>query len=204
MGTLYCREGGGHEVKVRFKPTRGERYCPTHGVPMSEHNPDKPRKGLSRGGFSRESVAATQARQLFNRIVCLERCFYSDRTQEDEPRREGHVCTYPLDAHHLVEKQWIKRYFGDLPEAEFLAILHNPLIGCPLCRAGHDAVKTLLIYWEELRVECIEFCEEVDRRYGDVPLPGGGKRPSMLARLEHECPKREEVANTAPPERSTQ
>jgi hypothetical protein len=166
--------------------------------PMKRGGALKRGSGLKRTGslrrtVRRETAAERRARLHFNHVVCEDRsCFYAELIDCDDLqlRRPGHECDGVLDAHHLVEKQWIKQYFGDLPEDKLLTILFSPLIGCPLCRLGHSQVKTLHVYRDELTEECIEFCEDVDRRYGDVPMPGGAKRPSMLARLEQECPRR--------------
>jgi hypothetical protein len=173
MGWKWCPDGE-HKQKVAFQPTAGERRCSVHGCDLRPM-PKKPGRAL---GADR-SDAETKARQRFNREVRDKECFYSERI-DGEARRGGHVCTYPLDAHHLVEKQWIRREFGDLPEDELLAILYAPQIGAPLCRAGHEGVKRLRIHWHEVSDECKLFCLEVDRRYGD-------NHPSMFERLRLEC-----------------
>lgn len=173
MGMKWCPDGE-HEEKVAFQPTAGERNCPKHGCPLRPL-PKKPGRQL---GADR-SAAETKARQHFNREVRARSCFYAD-TIEGEKRRMGHECTYPLDAHHLVEKQWIRREFGDLPEDELLAILYDPRLGAPLCRAGHEGVKRLRIHWHEISDECKLFCREVDKKYGH-------NRPSMYERLRREC-----------------
>lgn len=169
----WCPEGE-HAVKVAFKPTAGERRCPEHQCDLKPL-PKKPGRAL---GADR-SAAETRARQRFNDEVRANPCFYSERV-DGEARRRGHVCTYPLDAHHLVEKQWIRREFGDLPEDELLAILYSPQIGAPLCRAGHEGVKRLRIRWHELSDECKLFCRWVDETYG-------ASHPSMYERLRLEC-----------------
>lgn len=173
MGQLYCPEGE-HEVKVRFQPSAGERYCPEHGCSLRP----LPKKtgGL---GSRRESPQEAAARKHFNAVITAKRCFYSERV-DGEARRPGHVCTYPLDAHHVVEKQWLRREFGDLPEDELIAIVFNPVIGAPLCRAGHENVKRLRIHWHELSDECKLYCQEIDERYGD-------NHPSMYQRLRLEA-----------------
>jgi hypothetical protein len=173
MGTKWCPEGE-HEVTVAFQPSAGERNCPIHRCGLRAL-PKKQGRAL---GADR-SEAETKARQHFNREVRARECFYSDLI-DGEKRRPGHVCTYPLDAHHLVEKQWIRREFGDLPEDELLAILYDPRIGAPLCRAGHEGVKRLRIHWHEVSDECKLFCREVDERYG-------ADHPSMYERLRREC-----------------
>jgi hypothetical protein len=173
MSKLWCLEGE-HEVKVAFQPSAGERFCPTHGVHL-QPLPKKP-SGL---GARRESTEETAARQHFNREVTAERCFYSEEIG-GEKRRPGHECTYPLDAHHIIEKQWIRREFGDLPKDELLAILFVPAIGAPLCRGGHENVKRLRILWHEVSDACKLFCRWVDDTYGD-------SHPSMYERLKLEC-----------------
>jgi hypothetical protein len=157
------------------------------GGPLKRGKPLKRTSGLKRRRRP-ESSAAKAARLAFNENVCAEPCFFADYTEAGEPRRPGHVCDGPKDAHHLIEKQWIKRYFGDLPEDELLEILFATIIGCPLCRYGaHEPVtrKTARIYFDELDPDLIDFCIRIDERYA---LPS---RPSILARLEIECPKRE-------------
>ena len=157
------------------------------GKPLERGAPLKRGKPLKRRR-QRETPAAKAARDAFNAAVTTERpCFFADVTEADEPRRPGHVCDGPLDAHHLIEKQWIKRYFGDLPKDELLEILFATIIGCPLCRYGaHEPVtrKTARIYFDELDDDLIDFCRRVDERYAE------DWRPSMLARLEVECPRR--------------
>jgi len=173
MGMKWCPDGE-HEVKVAFQPTAGERDCPKHGCALRP----LPKKAGRQLGADRSSEE-TKARQHFNQEVRANPCFYSEML-DGERRRRGHECTYPLDAHHLVEKQWIRREFGDLPEDELLAILYDPRIGAPLCRAGHEGVKRLRIHWHELSDECKLFCRWVDEQYGD-------SHPSMYERLKLEC-----------------
>jgi len=167
MGFLYCPEGK-HEVKVAFQPKPGERYCPDHGC----HLQPLPKKPSANLGGRRESGAETRARQRFNRAVCRRPCFF-------QRHREGHRCAFPLDPHHLVPKEWMRREL-DLPEDELIAVMYDPVIGAPLCRAAHQAVeaRTDFIYWDELELEAVEFCE----------------RHGMLGRLELESPQREAVA----------
>jgi hypothetical protein len=71
---------------------------------------------------------------------------------------------------------------GVLPEEQFVAILHNPKIGAPLCRKAHDAIeaKADRIYWEDLSDECLEYV-------GSLP-------DFCLIELERLCPKREPAA----------
>jgi hypothetical protein len=193
MAKLWCPEGK-HEVPVAFQPSAGERWCPEHeGV----HLQPKPKKAS--GGFraSNETPHRRAAREAFNRAVKQHRCFYSAyRTLDGKARRAGHHCSYPLDAHHIVEKSWIEDNYRDLPEEELLKILFDPRIGAPLCRGGHDAVKSLHIYWDELEPECIEFCSEVDAQWLDVPAPAGYQRKSMYEELRRACPVREAGVST--------
>ena len=194
MPKLYCNVGD-HEVKVSSQRHRGERFCPEH--------PDCELRQLPKKKGTRASIKNTaaygRANQAFNAVVCSERCYFGDLTEEGDPRRPGHTCRYPLDGHHLVSKDWILQHFADLPLRDLLAILFDPRIGAPLCRVAHDQVEyssapDTCIYFDELRIECIEFCEWVDEKYGDVPTAAGGKRPSMLERLKLESPAREVVS----------
>jgi hypothetical protein len=182
MPRLYCREGK-HEVKVGSQRHGGERNCPDH--PDCELRP-LPKKKNTRSAI-KSTVAYQRAVSSFNAAVCRERCFFADDDQEGNPRRPGHRCRFPLEGHHLVSKDWIFQTFGDLPLPELLAILFDPRIGAPLCRTSHDLVEystapDACIYFEELRFECVEFCEAIDAKY-----PG---RPSMLERLKLENPER--------------
>lgn len=141
------------------------------------------RKRLSRAGarLREESPAEREARAAFNAAVLAWPCF----ARENRP---GHRCAGRKDAHHLIPKDWIRQTFRDLPEPALLAILFEPLIGCPACRAFHIALeqRTDFIHWDELEPEAIEFCQRIDAKY-----PG---HPSMLARLEIESPKRKAAA----------
>lgn len=172
---LYCPEEGGHPVNVRFQPSAGERFCPEHGTPLRTADPSKPRTSQRIG--RKESAAETRARQRFNRVVCEWPCFF-------RRHRDGHRCTYPLDAHHLVPKRFLRQRLV-LDEAELLEVLYNPLIGAPLCRAAHDAVErgAERIYFEELSAECVEFV-------GSLP-------DFVLLRLEDDCPHREAAGSAA-------
>lgn len=188
MAKLYCPEGK-HEVKVAFNASAGERWCPDHPGVHLIPLPKKASKGFR---AERETPARSAARRNFNRAVKQHGCFYSAyRSPTGKPRREDHRCVYPLDAHHIVEKNWIERNYADLPEDELLAILFDPRIGAPLCRGGHEAVKTLRIYWHEVSDECKEACQEVDRQWLDVKTPAGLQRQSMYEELRRVCPERE-------------
>lgn len=184
MPALYCPTC---EESYRVGSKRGERFCPEH--PDTELQ--TPRKKSSSNPGRKGTAAFDRARRQFNNIVCAERCFFSTRDEYDEPRRPGHRCSYPLDAHHLVPKQFVTANFSDLPPDAYLAIIFNPLIGAPLCRRAHDQVTLHheSIHWEELRVEAIEFCESVDRTWLEIPTSSGTRRQSMLERLKLENPE---------------
>lgn len=150
-------------------------------------------RGPKRRGRRPETAAHKRARLHFDAEVTTDRlCFFADVTEAGERRRPRHVCGGNgggLDAHHLIEKQWIQRHFGDLPEDELLAIKYAVIIGCPLCRDAHDALPANLkpgdrVFFEELDEDLIAFVRWVDRRYAKRG------RPSMEARLLHECPRR--------------
>jgi hypothetical protein len=192
MGMVWCRAGE-HSFKVAFEPSHGEMWCDEHGC-FAGPMPQEKKSGFRGAG---ESADRKRARQRFNRAVKSHGCFYSryrpSGPPAERPRREGHTCTRPLDAHHLVEKQWIERNFADLPEDELLAILFDPRLGCPLCRAGHEGVKRLRIFWDEVSEDAKEAAREIDARYFDQLTPAGLHRESMYARLRKECPTREEA-----------
>jgi hypothetical protein len=177
-----CRNG--HRWKsANFHAQPWERMCPKCNVPAE---PSLKASSGSGGGpvQRRESAAERLARQEFNRLVCEWPCWARDH-------REGHTCRGPKDAHHLVPKSWIADTFGDLSEPALLEIKYAPIIGAPACRTFHDALenRSQLIHWHELDDEAKEFCTRIDEKHSG--------RPSMLARLELESPKRE-AATTAP------
>lgn len=189
MPTLYCTQGK-HEVRVGSKKHRGEMQCPEHTDCQLR---DKPKKQNTRSAI-KTTRQYQGANRIFNNQVCACRCFFADNDEEDNPRRPGHTCRYPLDAHHLVSKDWIWQTFGDLPLNELLAIMFDPRLGAPLCRTAHDLVTystapDACIYFEEIRFECIEFCEAIDAKY-----PG---RQSMLERLRLENPPKSNEGATA-------
>lgn len=160
---------------------------PKHRKPLVRASSPSQSKGLKRTQ-RQESSVEKKARDNFNEAVTEWPCFFSRW-------RQPHKCNGPKDAHHLVEKQWIRRNYADLPSPELAAILFDPRIGSPLCRyTAHDAItrKATHIYWDELTEDCIEFCREVDARYLGQLTPAGIRRQSMLVRLEQECPKRKE------------
>lgn len=172
---LKCPEG--HEVKVRSMSRRaGELICPTHRKPLVLPS--------SKTLGKRRSAAEQRAAARFESEVCSEPCFFSDKLPDGSPRREDHVCGYPLDPHHLIPKSWIELYI-DLPEDELLALKYNPIIGAPLCRVAHDAVEyspSECIYRDELAPRLILFCEEWDHSHND--------QRSLLGKLYEKCPER--------------
>lgn len=186
MAEMFCPDGD-HKVKVAFQPLAGERFCPAHRCPLRPI-PKLSKSSTRRGMTPDLERLEAAAREAFGREVKRHRCFLADSV-EGVPNRADHVCSGTrLDPHHLVEVQWMRRELA-LPPEELIAVMFNPVIGAPLCRGGHNAVELRVsefIYWDELRLEAIEFCEAVDRR-----TPAG--TPSMLERLKIECPVREAV-----------
>ena len=55
---------------------------------------------------------------------------------------------------------------------------------------GHENVKSLLIYWDEVSPDCKQACQEVDERWLDVPTAAGVRRKSMYGELRRVCPVR--------------
>lgn len=162
MMQFHCPQDGGHEVKVRFDPAPGERFCPEHGCPLH------PLSGMG-GQPQREGLPGEKAAKAnFRRIVTRRPCFFLDRDEFGDRRRPGHTCTYPLDAHHLLPRSWLKRELN-LPPEELVAVMWDPLIGVPLCRAAHAAVERGVadIYREELNPDLIAWCEEFDAEHPD-------------------------------------
>jgi hypothetical protein len=160
------------------------------GAPMKRTGIKRSSNPLKRSA-RRETAAERRAHRHFTAVVTAPDrfCFFRDHTEAGDQRRPGHECDGCLDAHHLIAKSWIQRYFGDLPEDELLAIKYAPIIGCPLCRFAHDALPANLhagdrVFYEELDEDLIAFCERIDRRYAK------SGRPSMAARLRLECPPR--------------
>jgi hypothetical protein len=140
------------------------------------------RKSASRnnGRLRYQSDAESRAAEEFHQIVVSLGCWAKEK-------REGHVCTGHIQAHHVMEAQWWRRVFGDLPEEELIALVYDPVIGAPLCGGFHAGVtaKRETIHFHELDRELIEHCERLDLKY-----PGRG----VLARLRLECsPVRTEV-----------
>lgn len=219
---------------VGLHPKGDDLICPDHGCQMSSFKPRRrslsrseksklrPKQSSLKRARRRESAAEKRARERFNDVVkaaaplevfscwlayrpCRNCEGYFPECQECPIREtQVHSCGGELDAHHLVEKQWIRRNYADLSEPALLAILFDPRIGAPLCRVAHDGIKQHPVHWHELSSECIEACEEADARWLNVPTPSGARRASMLERLRIECPLIETTeAVTAASERST-
>jgi hypothetical protein len=181
---LYCRDGK-HEVKVRFNPVPGERFCPEHGCALSK----PPKSGLSNKPTAREGLPGERvARSRFRQTVTSRPCFFLDVDDFGERRRPDHVCTYPLDAHHIIPKGWIKQELSMLPAEELVELAWNPLIGAPLCRGAHEAVERGVadIYWDELNPDLVAYCEQFDAAHPDLR--------SLVEQLVSRCPKRKVTA----------
>lgn len=185
MASYSCRNGhawkGKSSLSRGFHP--GELRCPECGSSFKQG------AGRPNGVQAAESSVLAEAHERFSALVTESPCFLADRIA-GQPRRPDHRC-WPAgsrDPHHLVPASWVKATFRDLPDVDLADILYAPIIGAPLCRVGHEAVeaRTDFIYWHELDDEAKEFCRRIDEKY-----PG---RPSMLARLELESPKREPVS----------
>jgi hypothetical protein len=194
MANYRCRNGHTWLGRSKLSPDFSSRelFCPQPdcGLPAEP----KLKQG---GGFKadNESTARQEARQHFNAVVLAHGCFYSAyKSPTGKPRRQGHICEPPYDAHHIVEKNFIETNYADLPEEELLRILFDPRIGAPLCRGGHENVKSLHIYWDEVSEECKEACREVDAKWLDVLTPAGIQRKSMFGELRRVCPMRKAAA----------
>ncbi len=181
MARYHCPNGhtwqGRSSLSPQFSPA--ELRCPTCGAAAE---PKLRQSGGRRNALqAAEPPVIAEAHRRFTALVTEWPCWA--RTH-----RPGHRCWGPVDPHHLVPAAWIRQTFSDLPDDELAAILYEPAIGAPLCRAFHDAVETRaeVIHWHELDDECKLFCQRVDERY-----PG---RPSMLERLRLESPVGEEAA----------
>jgi len=194
MAKQRCANGHSWESRG-LRPAPIELRCPHRDCAL----PAEP-KLKQDGGFraDNESSLRRSARDRFNAAVRAHGCFYSAyRSPDGKPRREGHdVCVFPLDAHHLVEKQWIETNYADLDEADLLAILFDPRLGSPLCRLGHEGVKQLLIYWDEVSEDAKEAAREHDVRWLDVPTAAGVPRKSLFAELRRVCPDRNPTERT--------
>lgn len=167
-----CRNG--HTWKsAKFKPQPHERMCRECGLPAEASLKSNAGSGLQK---ATEPRILADAHTRFSQLVTEWPCFL-------EARRPGHKCYGPRDPHHLVPASWIKETYGDLSDPELADILYAPIVGCSLCRDGHEAVERRVsefIFRRELDPELFAFCRKVDRRYPD--------RPSMVTRLELESP----------------
>jgi hypothetical protein len=184
--TLWCPVAE-HAVGVKSSAPAGERFCPEHGCELVRP-PKEHRKPSGRQGLPGEQGARTRFRQL----VCARPCFFLQTDERGEQRRPGHTCRYPLDAHHVLSKGWLKREL-DLPPSELVALMYDPIIGDPLCRKAHDAVEYSpdeYIYRDELNPDLILFCERFDAEHPE--------QRSLLARLYVECPERPEPVAANP------
>lgn len=197
MANYACRNG--HTWKGRSSLSRdftpSELECPQPECGLRAEPKLKQGSGFK---AENETSARQRAREHFNAVVLSHRCFYSAyRSPTGKPRREGHVCEPPYDAHHLVEKRFLETNYSDLPEEELLAILFDPRIGAPLCRGGHENVKSLRIYWDEVSPDCKQACQEVDEKWLDVLTSAGVRRKSMYGELRRVCPTRTKGAVSA-------
>ena len=174
---LYCTNGcHDGEGKQPFK-TEGfhrqphETNCPECGGRLLTGMERNARRSASRnnGRLRYQSNAESRAAEEFHQIVVSLGCWAKEK-------RTGHV-----QAHHIIEAQWWRRVFGDLPDEELIALVYDPVIGAPLCGGFHAGVTANreTIYFHELDRELIEHCERLDLKY-----PGRG----VLARLRSECP----------------
>jgi hypothetical protein len=162
----------GHNWKSqRFQPQPWESICPECQLPaLPSLKAKQARPGLS-------AVESPQERELhahFTQAVTAWPCFFSDRV-DNRKRRPDHKCWGPIDPHHLVPVEYMKRQLG-LP----FEVMYDPILGVPLCRLAHEAVERSIerIYWDELDPDCIDFCA----------------KHGLLPRLELESPKRRESA----------
>ena len=159
-----------------FERQPHETNCPKCGARLEtgmERNARK--KAAKRGGRLRDqSDAESRAAEEFHDIVASLGCWAKEN-------RQGHICSGRVEAHHILEAQWWRRVFGDLPEEKLLALVYAPVIGAPLCGRFHAGVTANreFIYFNELDRELIEHCERLDLEY-----PSRG----VLARLQLECP----------------
>jgi hypothetical protein len=185
---LYCSNGcHDGEGKKPFK-TEGfqrqphETNCPECGARLETGMERKARKQASRnnGRLRYQSDAESRAAEEFHQIIVSLGCWAKEK-------REGHICAGHVEAHHVIDAQWWRREFGDLPEEKLIALVYDPVIGAPPCGGFHAAVtaKREAIYFHELDRELIEHCERLDLEY-----PGRG----VLARLRLECPVLEPAA----------
>ena len=192
---LYCQRNDAHNGSKIFKTEGFERQA--HETHCNQVDPETGeicdgrletgmernarKKAASRGGRLRnQSDAESRAAEEFHELVAPsgEICWAKEA-------RPGHRCRGNVEAHHVIEANWWRTAFGDLPEEELLKLVYNAVIGAPLCAGFHADVTPRVggkrdhIYFGELDRELIEHCERLDLEY-----PGRG----VLARLQHECP----------------
>lgn len=162
--------------KQRSKPLRSN---PETTKAFNERGRASSAKSLSRKrsglGAKKRSQAEREAHAHFRKVVLewgREKGCWVARF------RPEHRCWGPMDPHHLVKAEWIRKTFADLPEDQLLAILYAPIIGCPTCRQGHQEIETrkVVIYQDELDPDCIDFCQRQGR--------------GMYGRLLMACPER--------------
>lgn len=123
----------------------------------------------------RRSPEEIAAESVFRAAVLEYRCLLAQT-------RRGHRCDGPVDAHHLIEAQWLKAHFSTMDRKWDL--VYAPEIGVPLCRWGrptnHVAITSHAdyIFFDEVPQRCLDWTEAHGIRY----------------RLERECPQRREAS----------
>ncbi len=168
MANYACRNGhtweGKSSLSKRFHPS--ELRCPECG---SQNEPKM--KARSRS----EPPVVAEAHTRFSELVTEWPCWAKSH-------RRDHRCWGPVDPHHLVPAEWIRRTFADLPDDDLALILYEPVIGAPVCRAFHEALenRSEVIAWHELDDEAKLFCQRIDEQH-----PG---HQSMYERLKVESP----------------
>lgn len=181
MGKQTCRNG--HDWKSRFQPSPAELRCPEPGCGLYAEPSLKAKSGGHGLQSEPESSVLAEAHGRFSTLVTEWPCFFADKVS-GQRRRPGHHCWGDIDPHHLIPADFIRKYFGDLPDPELADILYAPIIGVALCRTAHEAVeaRTDFIHWQELDPELVVFCVRMDKRYPE--------RRSLLERLKVESPGR--------------
>lgn len=188
---LYCSNGCTPPFKTEgFERQPHETHCDQAGcdgrlLTGMERNARK-KASRNNGRLRNQTDAESRAAEEFHELVAPtgEACWAKEA-------RYGHVCSGNLEAHHIIPLDFWRRAFGDLPEEERLKLMYAPVIGAPLCGRFHASItpsvggKKDTIYFTELDRELIEHCERLDLQYPDR---------GVLARLQHECPIREEAS----------
>jgi hypothetical protein len=103
----------------------------------------------------RMSISEKEAREAWTLAVLAKRCGCSRVSGKrsygnggDNPVGDA-LCDGPIDAHHIISKQYIKlKTYPAAPEA-ILDILYDPRNGIPLCRKHHQQVDTNYILLHE-------------------------------------------------------